>query len=342
MRIIVTGATGNVGLGVLRRLQSAPEQIDIVGIARRAPLGDAPEYRGVRFEQIEIGAPESTPKLVEVFRGADAVVHLAWRLQPNRDEAVMRRTNVEGTAQVLAAAAAAGVRQVVAASSVGAYSPGPKHSRVDEGWPTGGLPTSHYSRHKALNERAFDRFDREHPEVVLTRVRPGLVMNGATGAELKRLFARGWFPLGWLDKKVLPILPMPTTTISQVIHVDDLADAIWRTIERRAGGAFNLAAEPVMDPDLVASVLGARAIPFRAPVMRALVSFAWRTRILAMDPGWIDIATNVPVMSTARARAELGWAPIVSAEAALAEVVSSMADHRGLAASAPLHGRATD
>lgn len=338
MKIVVTGATGNVGLGVLRRLSRAPEVSEIVGVSRRAPKQGPPEYEGVRFEEVTIGDENSADALRSVFEGADAVVHLAWKLQPNRDEAELRRTNVTGTAQVLAAAAAAGVSQVVAVSSVGAYSPGPKRSRVDETWPTGGVPGSHYARHKALNERAFDRFEREHPEVLLTRVRPGLVMNGATGAELKRLFARGWYPLGWLDKRVIPILPMPTTTVSQVIHVDDLADGIWRTIERRAGGAFNLAAEPVVDPQRVASLLGGRTIAFRASVLKALVSFAWRTRLVAMDPGWIVIATNVPVMSTDRARHELGWVPEVTADEALAEVISAVAGHRGLAGSPPLHG----
>ncbi|BDI23667.1 NAD-dependent epimerase/dehydratase family protein [Herbiconiux sp. L3-i23] len=339
MKIIVTGATGNVGLGVLRRLAAASEVDEIVGIARRAPHRDVAEYEGVRFDEITVGEPGSLDALTRSFEGADAVIHLAWKLQPNRDEAELRRTNVDGTVQVLEAVARAGVPQVVVASSVGAYSPGPKRSRVDESWPTGGIPSSHYSRHKAMDERALDRFEREHPEIVVTRARPGLVMNGRTGAELKRLFARGWLPLGWLDDGVLPVLPMPTTTVSQVIHVDDLADGIWRTIDRRAGGAFNFAAEPVADPTLVASVLGTRTVPFRAAVLRALVAFAWRTRIIAMDPGWIDIATTVPVMSTARARAELGWVPKVSAHDALAEVVHAVAEHRGLPASPPLHGQ---
>ena len=60
-------------------------------------------------------------------------------------------------------AAAARGPALVYASSVGAYSPGPKDRRVDETWPTGGVPTSFYSRHKAEVERLLDAFEREHP-----------------------------------------------------------------------------------------------------------------------------------------------------------------------------------
>ena len=60
---------------------------------------------------------------------------------------------VTGTQRVLDATAAVGAGAFVYASSVGAYSPGPKDRRVDETWPTDGVPSSFYSRHKAATER---------------------------------------------------------------------------------------------------------------------------------------------------------------------------------------------
>src|SRR5205085_1852069 len=130
--------------------------------------------------------------------GADAVIHLPWLLQPNHDERLMAATNIDGLKHVLAAVVAAGVQQVVVASSVGAYSPGPKRRRVDESWPTGGLHSSHYARHKAVNERMLDRFELEHPAVVVTRMRPGLVMQGTVGDELRAFFAGPLVPVRWL------------------------------------------------------------------------------------------------------------------------------------------------
>jgi nucleoside-diphosphate-sugar epimerase len=70
--------------------------------------------------------------LVSIFRGAGCVVHLAWRIQPSHEVGVLRRTNIAGTARVLRAGAEARVPTLVYASSVGAYSPGPKNGTVDE------------------------------------------------------------------------------------------------------------------------------------------------------------------------------------------------------------------
>ena len=82
------------------------------------------------------GADVTTSDLRPHFEGADAVVHLAWLIQPGRDKPTLRAVNVDGSARVFRATAEAGVPALVYASSVGAYSPGPKDRTVDESWPT--------------------------------------------------------------------------------------------------------------------------------------------------------------------------------------------------------------
>jgi nucleoside-diphosphate-sugar epimerase len=88
-----------------------------------------------------VAADIAEDDLVSRFAGADAVVHLAWEIQPSHDEAAMARTNLLGSHRVFEAAAA-GVGAIVYASSVGAYSPGPKDRAVDDSWPTDGIATS--------------------------------------------------------------------------------------------------------------------------------------------------------------------------------------------------------
>jgi len=327
MRVVVVGATGNVGLGVLRRLSREPE-VEIVGVARRVPADDAPPpYAGVSWRAIDVAAGGAVGDLTHAFAGADAVISLAWLLQPNHDERVLAATNIGGLRHVLEAAVAASVPHVLVASSVGAYSQGPKRRRVDEAWPTGSIPSSHYGRHKARIERMMDAFERAHPDVLLTRMRPGLVMNPRAGADLVRLFVGHLVPVRWMTRVPLPILPMPPRAVSQVVHVDDLGDAFWRAIDRRAGGAFNIAAEPVVGPDEVAEVLGARWVPVRIAPVRGAMWLAWQLHLIRLDPGWLDIATSVPVMSTERARTELGWTPTVDAVDALREAIRGVADH---------------
>jgi UDP-glucose 4-epimerase len=339
MRIVVTGATGNVGTAVLARLHRAPEVDSIVGIARRLPDSTVAPYRDVAWHALDVGESGSQVPLQQLFAGADAVIHLAWALQPNHDEAAMRRTNVSGTRHVLEAAAAVEVPQVVVASSVGAYSVGPKRRRVDETWPTGGVHSSHYARYKAANERAMDAFEKSNPGVILTRLRPGLIFQKDAGAEIAGLFLGRNFPTRWLQRIRPAILPLPSQFIVQAVHATDVADAYWRAIDRRAAGAFNVAAEPVLTPELIAKAFGATStVPFRAHVLRLIMDATWRARIQATDPGWLDLGTAVPVMSTERARNILGWSPEISSTDALAEIVDAVADRSNLDASGPLKG----
>src|SRR5687768_4536947 len=158
MRIAIVGATGNVGTSLLRSLIVDPDVDSIVGIARRKP--------SIELDKVEwASADVVTSDLAPLFEGADAVVHLAWLIQPSRDRATTKAVNQDGSRRVFAAAAEAGVPNLVYASSVGAYSPGPKDYGVDETWPTNGIPTSFYSVDKAATERMLDTFEEEHPDI---------------------------------------------------------------------------------------------------------------------------------------------------------------------------------
>lgn len=332
---MVVGASGNVGSAIVRRLRRE-DDIDVEGVSRRRPAS-GPPFDGVPWHEVDVGSDGADRALEGVLAGADAVVHLAWLLQPNHDEAALHRTNVGGTATVLRAIAAAGVPQLVIASSVGAYSPGPKR-RVDESWPTGGVRSSHYARHKAENERALDAFERAQPGVAVARLRPGLVMQGAAGAELKRLFLGPLIPTRWLAPMLLPLLPVPPRVVSQVVHADDLAEAVLLILRRRASGAFNLATDPVVGPRQLARLLHGRWLPVPQSPVRALLWAAWRLHLVRADPGWLHLAAGIPLMSTARARTELGWRPATSALDAVGETIRAVATHEHLPTSPQLDG----
>lgn len=340
MRIAIVGATGNVGTSLLRRIQQAAPDSDVVGIARRKPSTDRPPYRGVSWHEIDIGRFDAPDKLATAFQGVDAVVHLGWILQPNHHEDELYRVNVIGTGHVTDAAGSAGVRHLVYASSVGAYSPAPKDRRVDEKWPSGGLHTSHYSRQKAATERIIDRFDESHPDTVVARLRPGLIFQADSGSEVGRYFLGPVVPKSLADKIKLPVLPMPRNIVFQAVHADDVADAYWKTLELRAAGAFNIAAEPSLTPSEVARIFGARrTLNIPVNVLRILAAVTWKLRLQRSDPGWIDMAAQAPVMDTARARSILGWSARKSSVDALRDVLFGLGAGSGVEGSPPLHPR---
>ncbi len=342
MRIVVIGATGNVGTALLRRLQYARSEegrtdLELVGISRRKPNPFAAPYRDVEWHSLDVGDPDDLPALEHVLAGADAVVHLAWLIQPMRELDLLRRTNVTGTEHMLMAASAAGVQHIVCASSVGAYSAAPKDKRTTEEWPTRGIPGSHYSVHKAEQERLLDQFEKENPDVMVARLRPGLTFNSQAGSEIGRYFLGGLLARLVPRKPRLPLLPVPTQLVFQAVHADDVADAYWRVLDRRAAGAFNIAAEPVVDPNALGWLLNARRVfPLPLPVLRAVVDLSWRLRLQVTDAGWIDMAAGAPVMDTTRAREMLGWSPRHSSLQAISEVMEGMGSGAGQAASPAL------
>ncbi|WP_378148118.1 NAD-dependent epimerase/dehydratase family protein [Cnuibacter sp. UC19_7] len=105
MRIVIVGASGNLGTAIQRRLLDGGH--DVVGVSRRQPTADEP-YSSTQWREVDVTRADARRLLADAFQGADAVIHLAWALQPNHDERAMWRTNVHGLEAVLGAVADAG------------------------------------------------------------------------------------------------------------------------------------------------------------------------------------------------------------------------------------------
>jgi nucleoside-diphosphate-sugar epimerase len=330
MKIVIVGASGNVGTALLRRLASGSARHEIVGVVRRPPAADAGHpYDGVEWVEADVALPESTLTLTHAFRGADAVVHLAWMISPSHDRVALRRVNVDGTRHMLDALVAAGVPQLVYASSVGAYSPGPKDRLVGEEWPTHGVRTCSYSADKSDVERMLDDLGTQHPTLRIARLRPGLIFQEGAASAISRYFLGPFVPTRLA--RLLPILPMPPRMRFQAVHADDVADAYVRVIEQHATGAFNIAADPVIGPPELSRVLHARHVPVPGLLLRTLASITWRLRLQPTEPGWVDLAAAAPLLSTDRARRELGWTARRDALSAVDELVTGLVRHAGTA-----------
>jgi UDP-glucose 4-epimerase len=329
MKVVVTGATGNVGTALLRALAGADEVTEVVGIARRVPETAFPKTTWARADVAE-------SDLVPLFDGAGCVVHLAWQIQPAHDRSRTFRTNVLGSRRVFEAAAAAGVPALVHASSVGVYSPGPKDRLVDESWPREGIRTSFYSRDKAAAETLLDVVEMRNPKLRCVRLRPSLIFQRAMGTELKRLFTGRWVPHRLFSPRRIPIVPDIPSLRFQVTHTDDVADAYRRAVVSEVTGPFNIAADPVLDPDVLAELLDARKVSVPAGLARGLVAVTWRARLQPTPEGWVDMGLKTPLLDTRRAREVLGWSPTRSATEALLELLDGF--HAGAGApTPPLH-----
>ena len=323
MHVVVVGATGNVGTSVLRALAAEPRVTSVLGLARRLPEA--------RFPKTEFAAADVTrDDLVARFRGADAVVHLAWLIQPSRDRELLRAVNVDGSRRVFDAVAAAGVPALLYASSIGVYSPGPDRP-VDETWSRDGVPGSWYSQHKAETERMLDELEATHPHVRVVRLRYAYSMKGVAASGQRRLFFGPFVPTTLLRPRLFPAVPRTPRLTVQVVHSDDVGEAYRLALVNDVRGAFNLAADPQLTPDEIARTLRSRVVPVPRALLRGLADVTWRLRLQPTSPDWVDLALDVPVLDATRAREELGWRPRHDARATLLEWLAGLRTGAGLA-----------
>jgi UDP-glucose 4-epimerase len=324
MRVVIVGATGNAGTALIRRLNSEPG-LDVAGVARRIPPAEG-VYSDVEWHAADVANPGA---LDESFRAADAVVNLAWQIQPSHDQDQLFRTNVLGAREVIRACLRTGVKTLVQASSVGVYATGPKHELVSERWPHTGIRSSSYSRHKALVERLLDQAEADHPTLRVVRVRPGLIFQRDAGTEIARYFAGPLLPARLLRHQRIPLIPDHPRLRLQAVHADDVADAYAKILLSDLHGAFNLAADPILDTELAAAAFRGWRVPVPTAALTTAASLSWLLRLQPTDLGWVRLALAAPLMSSQRAETELGWRPRQDALTALRELLTGMSAHAG-------------
>ena len=323
MRVVVTGASGNVGTSVIEALAQEPQVTEVIGIARRLPGMQAPKTTWV---SVDVAVDD----LVTHFRGADAVVHLAWLFQPTHKPMLTWEANALGSIRVFQAVAEVGVPALVHASSVGAYSPAPPDAVVGESWPTHALPTAAYGREKSYVERVLDAFEPEHPEVRVVRMRPAFIFKREYATEQRRLFMGPFVPGFLLQPRFVPVVPDLPGLRFQALHSADAAEAYRLAVTRPVSGPFNIAAEPVVDPAVLAELFGARAVKLPLRAVRAGLALAWHLHLVPAEPALLDLALSLPVMDTTRARTELGWIPRHSGVEAMQEMLEGLREGAGL------------
>jgi nucleoside-diphosphate-sugar epimerase len=320
VRVVVTGATGNIGTSLIEALSTDDRISEIVGVARRTP-GWRPRKTTFLAEDIRALDGDS-------WRGADVVVHLAWAFQPTHRPLETWDVNVIGGIRAFEAAARAGAGALVYASSVGAYSPADGR-RVDESWPTHSVPTAAYGREKAYVERYLDAFEQRHPHIRVVRLRPAFVFQRAAASEQRRIFTSPLLPPWLVRRGRLPAVPAPAGLRFQAVHARDVAEAFRLAVVGDARGAFNVAAEPVIDLDTLASLLGARPIAVPPAAARAAVGLAWRLHLVRSDDALLDLFLRLPLLDAGRAQRELGWTPTYTGVEAVGEMLEGMADGAG-------------
>jgi nucleoside-diphosphate-sugar epimerase len=326
LTVAVTGPTGTFGFGLIPLLQADPQIDAITGIARR-PFD--PAAHGWTKMRYEAGDVRDRAGLQRAFAGADVVVHLAFNIIGRADRETIRAVNVDGTTNAFAAAAAAGAKRFVYASSVAAYGfEADNPIGLTEEWPT--RPAEHlfYAREKAEIEQRLHDAAGAHPAVGLYLVRPPIVLGPHT-AGAKALVPE---PLAPLARRLaglalrLPVAPpvlVPPLPV-QFIHEEDVGEAL-RLCVAGAGppGAYNIAGDGDLTAVDVARELGLRPIAMPQAPARAAARLLAALPFAPPSLGWVEAMASPVIMDTSKARRELGWRPRWSGLEALREALAA-------------------
>jgi UDP-glucose 4-epimerase len=308
--ILITGVAGYWGARVAARLAREPGY-HLIGLDVEPPEAEIP---GLDFIQADV----RNPLLVELFRaeGVDTVCHLAFVDSLRPSEAAFD-LNVMGAAHVLGACAedgvraGDGVRKVVLKSSTAVYGARPANPLfLSEDHALRGSKRYGYTRDLIEIETFCKNFRLQAPDLALTILRfPGIV--GPTADTPMTRFLR--------DRSAPSLLGF--APMMQIIHEDDVVEALAHAVMNDTPGIFNVAAKDIMPLGKIQGLVGKTSPavfhPFAYWSLKRRVPAGSRlARHLPIEPDYLRYPW---VGDLTRMRDELGFAPHHTAEETLRE-----------------------
>jgi nucleoside-diphosphate-sugar epimerase len=320
LTVAVTGPTGTFGFGLIPLLERDERIGRVAGIARRPFDAAAHGWSKLDYRRGDVRDPGA---LEDAFAGADVVVHLAFMITGTAGREAIRAINVEGTVNAFRAAAAAGARRFVYASSVAAYGFHPDNPvGMTEEWPARPAAYLFYAQEKAEIERLLIEESIAQPQLELYLLRPPIVL-GPHAVGAKDVLPGPLMPAArWLAALVRHA-PMPLPVLApdhplQFIHEDDVGQAFLLCIVGAGPpGTYNITGDGVLSAADVAREAG--FAPLSVPsgpvrlAARAVASLPFAPPLAE----WAEAASHPAIMDASKAKRELGWRPAYTSLEAL-------------------------
>jgi nucleoside-diphosphate-sugar epimerase len=317
----VTGGSGFIGGALIERLRR--EGWEVRALARSVGAAAKIRERGaepVAGELGDLGALDAESV------ACDVCFHAAAKVEDWGDPAEFERLNVGGTAKVIGACRAAGVRRLVHVGTEAALTAGQALVRVDERAPLRPDSPFLYSSSKAKAEQ---------------------LVREANGDGLETVVVRPRFVWGKGDTTLLPAIVDLVRSgrfrwigggrhLTDTTHVDNTVEGLWLGATKApAGGIYFVTdGEPVVFREFLERMLATQgvSVPDKsvpAGVATAAAAGAERVWRLLRRPGpppltrfAVWVSSKECTLDISRARAELGYEPVRTREEGLAGLVS--------------------
>ena len=162
------------------------------------------------------------------------------------------------------------------------------------------------------------------------RLRPALIFKREAASGIRRLFAGPFLPGPLVRRELIPVVPRTERLCFQAVHSRDVGDAYRLAALGEVRGHINVAADPVLNSEVLSQLFAARPLPVHPGLLRAGAALSYRLHLQPSEPGWLDMGLAVPLMDTTRAETELGWKPRHRADDALRELLGGIRDRAGI------------
>ena len=322
-RILVTGADGFLGLGVVAALAREGVQTLVAADVREVPA----ERRlpGVIYLVQDVRDPALAQTLAD--HAIDSVVHLASIVTPGKgsNREFEYSVDVLGSQNVLDACVATGVKHIVVSSSGSAYgyhADNPAWLRQTD--VLRGNEVFAYAHHKRLVEEMLAQYRADHPALAQTVLRIGTILGERVDNQITALFDK---------RRLLAIRGSESPFV--FIWDEDVTGAILHALRTQRAGCFNLAGDGALPLREIARRLGKPVLELPAGLLRAALAVGSALGLSRYGPEQLDFLRYRPVLLNAALKEVLGYVPgKTSAEAFEAFVAARARQGRPVAAAA--------
>lgn len=285
LSIAVTGASGLIAARLIEQLGNDPNVERVLGFDVRPPAYAHPKFV---FDELDVRDPAMETRL----GGVDVLIHLAFIMDPIKDEKAMRDVNVNGSQTVFKAAGRAGVPKVIYTSSAIVYGAHPDNKiPLTEDAPLRANLDFSYAAHKLEVEFVVREITEEFPDLTMTVFRPAIVFGPnvdnawSHALELPVLFAvRGHAP------------PL------QFVHEEDVAAALTHAVHNDLPGTYNLAADGWLEADDMLSITARRKVDLPEPLAFSLADRLWNVGLAEAPAGMLHYVMHPWIVSTEKLR----------------------------------------
>ncbi|MCA9066249.1 MAG: NAD-dependent epimerase/dehydratase family protein [Planctomycetaceae bacterium] len=263
-RIVVTGSSGFYGRAVIDAIRRWWPEAGVLGLDVVDNSASPPD----EFLKSDVTSADVVQQITS-FQ-PDTVIHLAFVVNPIRNDSRMHEINVGGTKNVMKAVAECRPQRFLVSSSATAYGAWPDNQvPASEDHPLRARTEYRYANDKVLVESLLEDFRRDHPDIAVSWTRPCMIYGPGLSNYLTNFIISG------------PLIALPggNDTEMQFVHLEDVANATLTILQANATGPFNVAPPDWFTLRDLAKMSGRRCVSIPLGACLAFTTIWWKLRL---------------------------------------------------------------